>query len=135
MRKQYDAADEGRNCMRYSCEIPERYQVDVLVVGGGPAGFGAAVAAARNGANTMLIEQTGVLGGMATSGLVGPFMTCYDNDVTEQVVKGIFDELCLRTEAKGGAIHPSKIRGMGSYNSYYLGSHEGVTPFQPTPSS
>ncbi len=130
MRKQYDGVSEGRNCMRYSCEIPERYQVDVLVVGGGPAGFGAAVAAARNGANTMLIEQTGVLGGMATSGLVGPFMTCYDNDVTEQVVKGIFDELCLRTEAKGGAIHPSKIRGMGSYNSYYLGSHEGVTPFQ-----
>ena len=116
--------------MRYTCEISERYQVDVLVVGGGPAGFSAAVAAARNGAKTLLIEQNSVLGGMATSGLVGPFMTCYDNDVTEQVVKGIFDELCLRTEARGGAIHPSKIRGMCGYNSYFLGSHEGVTPYQ-----
>lgn len=116
--------------MNYSCEIQKQYRADVLVVGGGPAGFGAAVAAARNGAKTILIERTGVLGGMATSGLVGPFMTCYDNDVTEQIVKGIFDELCLRTEAKGGAIHPSKVRGMCSYNSYYLGSHEGVTPYQ-----
>ena len=110
--------------MQYSCNFKKVYKTDVLVVGGGTAGFGAAVAAARGGAKTMLIEQTSVLGGMATSGLVGPFMTCFDNDVTEQVVKGIFDELCLRTEAKGGAIHPSKIRGMCSYNSYYLGSQQ-----------
>ena len=116
--------------MQYSWQIKKIYESDVLVVGGGPAGFGAAVAAARNGAKTMLIEQTSVLGGMATVGLVGPFMTCYDNDATEQVVKGIFDELCLRTESKGGAIHPSKIKGMCSYNSYYLGSHEHVTPYQ-----
>lgn len=116
--------------MKYSCELKKQYQADVLVVGGGPAGFAAAVAAARNGADTILIEQSSVLGGMATTGLVGPFMTCYDNDVTEQVVMGIFDELCRRTEARGGAIHPSKITGMCSYNSYYLGSHQHVTPFQ-----
>lgn len=116
--------------MNYSCEFKKIYQTDVLVVGGGPAGFGAAVAAARNGARTMLIEQTSVLGGMATVGLVGPFMTCFDNDVTKQVVMGVFDELCRRTEAKGGAIHPSKVRGMCSHNSYYLGSHECVTPYQ-----
>ena len=108
--------------MDYQCQIKQIYQTDVLVVGGGPAGFAAAVASARNGAKTMLIEQTCVLGGMATAGLVGPFMTCYDNDSSEQIVKGIFDELCLRAEAKGGAIHPSKIEGMCSYNSYYLGT-------------
>lgn len=116
--------------MQYSCQIKKVYQADVLVVGGGPAGFGAAIAAARNGADTILIEQTSVLGGMATVGLVGPFMTCYDNDCTEQVVKGIFDELCRRTEEKGGAIHPSKVKGMCSHNSYYLRSHEHVTPYQ-----
>lgn len=116
--------------MNYSCELKKTYTADVLVVGGGPAGFAAAVAAARNGAKTLLIEQNSVLGGMATVGLVGPFMTCYDNDCTEQVVKGIFDELCLRAEAKGGAIHPSKISGMCSYNSYYVRSHEHVTPYQ-----
>lgn len=116
--------------MNYSCEFKKVYQTDVLVVGGGPAGFGAAVAAARNGAKTMLIEQTSTLGGMATTGLVGPFMTCFDNDFTEQVVMGVFEELCRRTEAKGGAIHPSNIKGMCSYNSYFLGSHQGVTPYQ-----
>lgn len=116
--------------MDYRCEIDRIMETDVLVIGGGPAGFGAAVAAARNGAKTMLIEQNSVLGGMATAGLVGPFMTCYDNDGTEQIVKGIFDELCIRTEAKGGAIHPSKITGMTSYSSYYLRSHEHVTPYQ-----
>ena len=45
-------------------------KVDVVVVGGGPAGFGAAVAAARNGAETLLIERYGFLGGMLTAGLV-----------------------------------------------------------------
>ena len=116
--------------MKYCKEILRVYTADVLVIGGGPAGFGAAVAAARNGSKTMLIEQNGVLGGMATAGLVGPFMTCYDDGCTEQIVKGIFDELCLRTEARGGAIHPSKISGMNTYNSYYLRSHEHVTPYQ-----
>ena len=61
--------------MNYQCKIDRVYETEVLVIGGGPAGFGAAVAAARNGAKTMLIEQNSVLGGMSTSGLVGPFMT------------------------------------------------------------
>ena len=93
----------------YSKAVAREFTADVLVIGGGPAGFGAAVAAARNGASTILIERNAMLGGMATTGLVGPFMTCYDDDGQEQIVKGIFDELCLRTEARGGAIHPSKV--------------------------
>lgn len=114
----------------YSKDLSPFIETDVLVIGGGPAGFGAAVASARNGAKTLIIERAGMLGGMATAGLVGPFMTCYDNDAKEQLVKGIFDELCLRTEARGGAIHPSKIEGMTSYSSYYWDSHRHVTPYQ-----
>jgi hypothetical protein len=45
-------------------------EADVLVAGGGPAGAAAAIAAARDGANVLLIEQLGFLGGMATAGLV-----------------------------------------------------------------
>ena len=113
----------------YSKKVAREFESDVLVIGGGPAGFGAAVASARNGASTILIERNAMLGGMATTGLVGPFMTCYDDDCTEQIVKGVFDELCLRTEAKGGAIHPSKVDGMTTYSSYYIRSHCHVTPY------
>ena len=45
-------------------------ECDVGVVGGGPGGIGAAVSAARNGADTILIERYGYLGGMGTGGLV-----------------------------------------------------------------
>lgn len=114
----------------YSKSIKHIFHTDVLVVGGGPAGFAAAVASARNGVDTLLLERAAMLGGMATAGLAGPFMTCYDNDGEEQIVKGIFDELCRRTEARGGAIHPSKVEGMTSFSSYYWASHRHVTPFQ-----
>ena len=49
-------------------DIPVVADVDVLVCGAGPGGFGSAVSAARAGAKTMLIEQTSTLGGIATSG-------------------------------------------------------------------
>ena len=41
----------------------------VLIVGGGPAGVCAAIAAARNGAKVLVVEQSGMLGGMATQGV------------------------------------------------------------------
>lgn len=54
--------------------MSEGRNVDVLVVGGGPAGFAAALAASRTGASTLLIERSGRLGGMATNALVSPFL-------------------------------------------------------------
>lgn len=45
-------------------------QWDVIIVGGGPAGCTAAIAAAREGAKTLLIEAMGQLGGMGTAGMV-----------------------------------------------------------------
>ena len=53
-----------------SKRIPVKAEVDVLVVGSGPAGFSAAVSAARQGAKTMLIEQASMVGGIATAGLM-----------------------------------------------------------------
>ena len=59
-------------------KISKEFTTDVLVVGGGPAGVCAAICSARQGVDTVLVEQGGFSGGMATRGLVGPFMTCYD---------------------------------------------------------
>ena len=69
--------------------VQKEYDCDVLVCGGGVSGFAAAVSAAICGAKTILIESGGFLGGTATKGLVAPFMTCYDADGKERIIKGI----------------------------------------------
>ncbi|MDD5599422.1 MAG: FAD-dependent oxidoreductase [Victivallaceae bacterium] len=63
-------------------KIPVNIQAEVIVIGGGPGGIGAAVAAARNGADTLLIERYGYLGGMASAGEVFPFMSNHLNGRT-----------------------------------------------------
>lgn len=77
---------------------------DVIVAGGGPAGVGAAVAAARHGAKVLLIEQTGALGGMATSGLVPCFAPfSWQNPTDENPVStGIVTEVAARLHELGG---------------------------------
>lgn len=102
---------------------------DVLVVGGGPAGVSAAIAAARGGAKTLIIEEGNCLGGMATKGLVGPFMTCYDTSGRTQVVRGFFEELVQRLVKEGGAIHPSRCRAGTEYTAWIVRGHDHVTPF------
>jgi len=76
---------------------------DVLVIGGGTAGFIAAIAAARNGAKTMIVEQCGVLGGTPVAGLMTLFVTQHDA-LGNQVVKGIGDELIQRITRDGGGM-------------------------------
>ena len=83
-------------------EIPVIKEVDVAVVGGGPAGIGAAIAAAKNGARTVLIERYGFLGGMATAGLL-PVITG-TNSKQERIVKGVCQDLIDRMVEIGGAI-------------------------------
>ena len=74
---------------------------DVVVCGGGPAGFIAAVTAAREGAQTALIERFGFLGGMATAGYVTPISEFKFDDAV--VIGGIPWEFIQRLEAMGGA--------------------------------
>ncbi len=60
----------SRSIFEPSRETPVLAEAEVVVVGGGPAGVAAAIAAAREGAETILVERYGSLGGMATGGLV-----------------------------------------------------------------
>lgn len=110
-------------------EIQKEYVCDVLVCGGGVSGFASAVSAARNGAKTILIESGGFLGGTATKGLVGPFMTCYDSKGEERIIKGLYKELEERLVSEHGAIPASACPGGDSRSAYRPTGHIGVLPF------
>ena len=86
----------------FTREAPVAGTYDVVVCGGGPAGFIAAIAAAREGARTALVEQYGFLGGMATAGLVAPLSVFTYNG--EKVIGGIPWEFLERLEALGGGL-------------------------------
>ncbi|MBQ9760463.1 MAG: FAD-dependent oxidoreductase [Clostridia bacterium] len=114
--------------MKFEVEIKKTEFCDVLVVGGGVAGFAAAVAAARQGAKVILTEENSYLGGTATAGLVAPFMTSFNQAGDTQLIRGVFADLVDRLVAIGGAIPPAECRNGSSYAAYKLKGHNGVTP-------
>lgn len=101
---------------------------DVLVVGGGPAGIGAALGAAAAGAKTILVERYGFLGGNATAALVMPLMSFFtehprrrqlgtrlllpaDHGPGDPVLAGAVRLFLHRLVDQGGAIPPSEETG------------------------
>jgi len=90
--------------MRYTSEIKRAHATDVVVVGGGTAGVFAAIAAARTGAKTLLIEKNSVLGGTMTVANVnypGLFFAW-----GKQIIDGPCWDSIERTAALGGATLP-----------------------------
>jgi len=71
-----------------SRDVPVRDEVDVLVVGAGLGGVSAAVAAARTGARTLLIERNGFPGGVATAGMCCSVFNCFYTPNHELIVRG-----------------------------------------------
>ena len=78
-------------------------EVDVLVAGAGVAGCAAAVAAARAGAKTILLERNGTLGGVATAGLMANIGNLYVDRDGRIVIHGIAKEVIDRMVARGAA--------------------------------
>jgi len=85
--------------VEYSTTIPIRDSYGVIVVGGGPAGVAAAIAAARLGRRVLLVEQLGALGGTGTNGLVNAFNPFSDGERT--LVRGIGLEILQRAYERG----------------------------------
>ncbi len=91
---------------------------DIVVIGGGPAGVTAAIAAARGGASVLLVERHGFLGGMLTAAGTGPMMSFHAGET--QVVRGIPDEIVERMKAIG--MSPGHMED-------FVGYCATVTPF------
>lgn len=117
------------NVVEYDRKVEIYGEYDLVVVGGGPAGVCSAIASARLGKKVLLVESMPALGGMATSGGVGPFMTNYDRDGEEKTVAGLFAEIVDRLEKYSAVIKSEGVEAPSEYTSFIPKYHRHVTPF------
>lgn len=100
-------SEGGKTILEPAKKIPILAETDVLVIGGGPAGTAAAIAASRTGAETYLVERYNHLGGLWTGGLVLPLLSTHAVDKsqkTRQVIYGVGDEMSRRLKDLGMSI-------------------------------
>ncbi len=117
-------------------EIPVHTECDVLVVGGGPAGTAAAVAAARLGADVVLLERYNHLGGLSTGGLV-IWIDRMTDWAGRHVIRGFGEEILSRLPA-GSVAGPgreewgSRDKGKAAFWSPRLAAFHGIVTHSPT---
>lgn len=108
--------------IRETLTTPVRYDCDVLVCGGGTAGFAAALAAARSGAKTILVEKRGYIGGTLVNG-AGPLHSffnlyqAYPEAEKTQLVKGIAQEVVDRLMRRNASLGHLEQKKGGNYDS------------------
>lgn len=102
---------EGGTIIEPAQDVRVCHETDVVVVGGGPGGHSAAVAAARSGARTALIERYGHLGGMATGGIV--IQIPHMSTGGKPQIAGLTQEWLDRLDVVGGSLHP-RLEDIGS---------------------
>lgn len=118
--------------MQYVKEIDLKGYYDFVVCGGGMTGFACAVAAARKGLKTALVEKQGCLGGVATSAGVNHLLGGRKYDTKEGKfflnVRGIYKEVCERLITKKHAVNPDTIDPENNPHGWFPSLAEGV-PF------
>jgi len=92
--------------------IPVATEVDLCVVGGSATGVFAAVAAARRGLKTAIVEANGFFGGVATAGLVNIWHSLFDTEHKQQIIGGLTHEILERLKKRQAVI-----------------THEGIIPY------
>lgn len=118
---------------------------DVVVAGGGPAGIGAAIAAAKHGASVLLMEGNGCLGGTSTAGALPFYLGAMTGSVPykemlskglqykdlprpRKAVGGVFDEVTTAMKEENGAVGPCKMAQTDKYPGLdRLGCHDEFT--------
>jgi hypothetical protein len=108
--------------------VPVVSRSDVVVVGGGPAGFAAAVAARREGCSVTLIERYPYLGGLASGGMV---LVLDDmNNGQEVTVTGICMEMIERMAKVGACVYPPDQDRRQGWDTYRKWAHWGLFDFR-----
>ena len=117
-------------------EVPVLAETDVLVVGGGPAGTAAAIAAARLGADVLLIERYNHLGGLSTGGLV-----IWIDRMTDwsgrYIIRGLAEEFVDRLPKDAVAGPPradwgSRDTATAAYWAQRTAAYHGIVTWSPT---
>ena len=103
----YPAALSGGKVVQPERPLSVIHETDVLVIGGGPAGFAAAVSAARTGVKVAIVERYGCFGGQWTGGMVLPILSTHakPGGKMTKVLRGIGDEILQRlAKVEGGVV-------------------------------